>query len=157
MAVLHHGRTNVYSLEYHSIFVTKYRKKVLDSQVRQDAIVYIRQRCKQHGVTLVEANGEEDHLHLLIDATPNTDIPNLLKTLKGSSARHILLTHPNIKQQLWGGHLWSPSYFICTVSENTEQMIRDYIHNQGETKPDQEYLWQDKLRRNKRKATKKNG
>lgn len=157
MAVLHHGRTNVYSLEYHVIFVTKYRKQVLDSQIRQDAIEYIRQRCKQHGVTLIEANGETDHLHLLIDAQPTTDIPNLLKTLKGSSARHVLSSYPHIKQQLWGGHLWSPSYFICTASENTEQMIREYIRNQGETKPDQEHLWQDTLRRNKRKAAKHDG
>ena len=37
-----------------------------------------------------------------------------------------------LKQQLWGGHLWNPSYFVATVSENTEEQIRKYIQQQKE-------------------------
>ena len=37
-----------------------------------------------------------------------------------------------LRKQLWGGHLWNPSYFIATVSENTEQQVRDYIKRQKE-------------------------
>ena len=35
-----------------------------------------------------------------------------------------------LKRKLWGGHLWNPSYFIATVSENKEEQIRKYIQNQ---------------------------
>ena len=35
-----------------------------------------------------------------------------------------------LKKKLWGGHLWNPSYFISTVSENTEEQIRNYIKSQ---------------------------
>lgn len=35
-----------------------------------------------------------------------------------------------LKKKLWVGHLWNPSYFVATVSENTEEQIRKYIQNQ---------------------------
>ena len=35
-----------------------------------------------------------------------------------------------LKKKLWGGHLWNSSYFVATVSENTEEQIRKYIQNQ---------------------------
>jgi len=47
----------------------------------------------------------------------------MLKALKGVSARLLLKAHPEIRSQLWGGHVWNPSYFIATVSENTEEQI----------------------------------
>jgi REP element-mobilizing transposase RayT len=36
-----------------------------------------------------------------------------------------------LRKKLWGGHLWNPSYFITTVSENTEAQVREYIKSQG--------------------------
>lgn len=52
--------------------------------------------------------------------------------MKGTSSRYLFKYHPEIREKLWDGHLWSPSYFIATVSENTEQQIRDYIQSQKE-------------------------
>ncbi len=52
------------------------------------------------------------------------------KALKGVSARLLLKQYPELKKQLWGGHLWNPSYFLATVSENTEEQIRKYINSQ---------------------------
>ncbi len=55
---------------------------------------------------------------------------NIIKALKGVSARLLFLKHPEIKRYLWEGNLWNPSYFVATVSENTEEQIRNYIQNQ---------------------------
>lgn len=44
----------------------------------------------------------------------------------------LLKQYPELKKQLWGGHLWNPSYFVATVSENTEEQIRNYINSQKE-------------------------
>ena len=154
MATLHSARTNIYSLQYHIIFVTKYRRKVLTEEIRNLLIDNMRKTAKDRHVTIEEANGEQDHLHLLIDARPDTDLPNLIKILKGASARAAFKHHPEIKQQLWGGHLWSPSYFIATVSENTEQHIREYIKNQGEVKQDQEHVWEETRKRHRNKYIK---
>ena len=57
----------------------------------------------------------------------------MIKALKGVSARLLVKEYGNeLKKQLWGGHLWNPSYFIATVSENTETQIRNYIKSQKE-------------------------
>ena len=55
----------------------------------------------------------------------------MIKALKGVSARLLMKEFvEELKRKLWGGHLWNPSYFIATVSENTEEQIRKYIQNQ---------------------------
>lgn len=67
---------------------------------------------------------DKDHIHLLIECTPQHDIPSIVKTFKGVSARLLLKKHPELKQRLWREYLWNPSYFVATVSENTEEQIR---------------------------------
>jgi putative transposase len=54
----------------------------------------------------------------------------MINPLKGVSARLLFKKFPKLKNKLWGGHLWNPSYFVATVSKNTEQQIRQYIRNQ---------------------------
>ena len=50
--------------------------------------------------------------------------------LKGNTARWLLLSHPEIKESLWGGHLWNPSYFVATVSERSFDQVKAYIESQ---------------------------
>ncbi|MFR3808799.1 MAG: transposase [Lachnospiraceae bacterium] len=45
-------------------------------------------------------------------------------------ARWLFLKHPEVKQQLWGGHLWNPSYFVSTVSDRTLDQVTQYISSQ---------------------------
>ena len=54
----------------------------------------------------------------------------MMKALKGVSARLLFKEFPELKRKLWGGHLWNPSYFVATVSEQTEAQIRAYIQKQ---------------------------
>lgn len=67
---------------------------------------------------------------MLISCSPQHYIPNIVKALKGVSARLLFKEYPELKSKLWGGHLWNPSYFVATVSENTEEQIKDYIRSQ---------------------------
>ena len=71
-----------------------------------------------------------DHVHILIDCTPQHYIPDVVKALKGNSARFLFKDFPQLKKQLWGGHLWNPSYFVSTVSENTLDQVQKYIDGQ---------------------------
>jgi len=65
-----------------------------------------------------------------VKSSPQHYIPNLIKALKGVSARLLFKEFPELKNKLQGGHLWNPSYFVSTVSENTEEQIREYIKSQ---------------------------
>lgn len=71
-----------------------------------------------------------DHIHLLLDCKPQFFPSDMIKILKGNSARWLFLKHPELKKQLWGGHLWNPSYCIVTVSERSLDMVRQYIDSQ---------------------------
>ena len=75
---------------------------------------------------------DKDHIHLLIDCSPRHFIPDMIKALKGVSARYIFRFCPEAKKELWGGALWNSSYYVGTVSETTEEQIRRYITNQKE-------------------------
>jgi len=65
-----------------------------------------------------------DHVHVLVSATPQHTIPNMVKMLKGISARKLFLKFLNSKKKAMGGHLWNPTYFVSTISENTEAQVR---------------------------------
>lgn len=71
-----------------------------------------------------------DHVHLLLDCSPQHYIPTVVKILKGNSARRLFILYPSLKDKLWDGHLWNPSYFVATVSERTSQQIEEYISHQ---------------------------
>lgn len=130
MSEVHHGRGYVYSIQYHLVWCVKYRHDVLVDKIEIDIKTIIQDIADEHGIKIVEMETDQDHIHLLIECKPQHYIPNIVKAFKGVSARLLFKLHPELKKRLWGGHLWNPSYFIATVSENTEEQIREYIQNQ---------------------------
>ena len=130
MSEVHRGRGYVYSIQYHIVWCVKYRYKLLYGQIDQDLQNLLRKIAEDKGITIMEMESDKDHIHLLIDCKPQHYIPDIVKALKGVSARLMFKMHPELKKRLWGGHLWNPSYFVATVSENTEEQIRRYIQNQ---------------------------
>ncbi|MDE8678107.1 IS200/IS605 family transposase [Limosilactobacillus mucosae] len=131
---LHYSRTSVYSLQYHLIIVTKYRRDVLIGSVKQELEALLRSLADQFDMQIEEMEIMSDHVHMLVDASPKHSISSIMKGLKGVSARMLFMHHPEIKQKLWGGHLWQPSYFAVTVSERSEEQIRHYIQHQKPSK-----------------------
>lgn len=127
-----HGRGYVYALEYHIVWCTKYRRKVINESVEILLRKTLTEYASANGFSIQEMNMCADHVHLLIAASPQVYIPSIMKGMKGVSARIIFKAYPSVKEKLWGGHLWNPSYFIATVSENTEEQIRRYIQSQKE-------------------------
>ncbi len=87
--------------------------------------------CRDFEAELVEFDGEDDHVHLLVNDPPKVAISTLVNSLKGVSSRLIRQkNYPEIRQKLWGGHLWSPSYFAGSCGGAPLSMIRQYIENQ---------------------------
>ena len=130
MSEIHYGRGYVYSIQYHLVWCVKYRHDVLYGQVDIDVKQFLKQIPDDNNIKIIEIESDKDHIHLLIECTPQHYIPSIVKVFKGASARLLFKKHPELKQLLWGGHLWNPSYFVATVSENTEEQIRKYIQNQ---------------------------
>lgn len=127
-----YGRGYVFALEYHIVWCTKYRRKVLSEPVEQVLCQILSAYASANGFSIMECNTDRDHIHLLIAATPQTYIPDIMKGMKGVSARMLFKQFPELKGKLWDGHLWDPSYFIATVSDQTEAQITEYIRSQKE-------------------------
>lgn len=130
MQTVHCGRGYVYSIKYHLVWCVKYRKNILRGPVGDRLKSLLHEIATNQGFSIEEIESDSDHIHLLIECTPQHYIPSLVKGLKGVSARLLFKSFPELKSQLWGGHLWNPSYFVATVSENTEEQIKAYIRNQ---------------------------
>lgn len=127
---LSYGRGYVYSIQYHIVWCTKYRRQVLACGVDDTLKSELLRLAEDYRFTIAAMEVMPDHVHLLLDCSPQFNIPDMLRIIKGVSARRLFLRHPEIKSRLWGGHLWNPSYCIVTVSDRTEEQIRSYIESQ---------------------------
>lgn len=131
--IVTYGRGYVYSLKYHVVWCVKYRRKIITPEIEKSLLEIISKISADNNFEILEVNISEDHIHLLISCSPQHYIPNMIKALKGVSARLLMKKHGQyLKSKLYRGHLWNPSYFITTVSENTEEQIREYIQKQKE-------------------------
>lgn len=88
--------------------------------------------AEEYRFTILAMEVMPDHIHLLVDCSPQFELPRMLKILKGNTARWLFLAHPEIKKHLWGGHLWNPSYCVVTVSDRSREMVERYIDSQKE-------------------------
>lgn len=101
---LHYSRTSVYSLEYHLIMVTKYRRDVLVGPVKDELELLLRSLAEQFDAYIEEMKIMPDHVHMLLDASPKHSISSMMKEFKGVSARMLFMRHPEIKKTIVG---WS--------------------------------------------------
>lgn len=125
-----HGRGYVYSLQYHIVWVTNYRKPIFTGSIESDVRQYLLETMQSLEMRPLAMEVMPDHIHLLVDCKPQLRLSDAVKILKGNTARWLFLKHPELKKQLWGGHLWNPSYFAATVSERTLEQVTQYINSQ---------------------------
>lgn len=119
-----------YDIEYHIVWTTKYRYKVLNGKVAERARVLIRQCCNSMNVTIVKGSIGKEHIHLLVSCPPNLSVSKLVQQLKGKTSRTLQMEYKELKKRYWGQHLWSSGYFCRSVGTVTREMIKDYIENQ---------------------------
>ena len=131
-ADLTYGRGYVYSIQYHIVWCTKYRRKVLTGDIRDDVIRQLQALAEEYKFRIDTMEVMPDHIHLLVDCSPQFCIPDMMRIIKGNIARWLFLSHPELKAKLWGGHLWNPSYCILTVSDRSIEQVRHYIDTQEE-------------------------
>ena len=126
------GRHVVFNLHVHLVFVAKYRRKVFTKEILDDMRGIFESVCNDFEAQLVEFDGENDHVHLLVNYPPKVSISKLVNSLKGVSSRMIRKkNYPGIKEKLWGGALWSPSYFAGSCGGAPITIIRQYIEQQN--------------------------
>ena len=126
-----HGRTCVYNLNYHIIWCTKYRRKVLTPEIEARLYELLEAIATDKGFEIASAKvGDADHVHCFVSAPPKLSVTDIARWLKGISGRHLLMEFPEIRQKLWKGHLWNGSYFVESIGSTSEENILKYIERQ---------------------------
>jgi putative transposase len=120
----------VYTLQYHLVWCTKYRKPLLIDKIEETLRTLLTNIAIDNGIKVLTLEIDKDHIHMLVDCTPQHYIPNFVKAFKGTSARWLFKMQPEIKKQLYGGHLWNPAYFVSTNNDTIKQQIQAYIATQ---------------------------
>ena len=118
-------------MHVHLVFVTKYRRGVFTKAVLDDLRGIFAKVCADFEAELVECDGEDDHVHLLVNYPPKVAVSTLVNSLKGVSSRLVRKKDdPNLRKKLWGGALWSPSYFAGSCGGAPIKIICLYIEQQ---------------------------
>lgn len=125
-----HARTCVYNVNYHIVWSTKYRKAVLIKEVEKRLKEILQKTALEKEFLIQTMEIMPDHLHLFITAHPKIAPSYIVKMCKGISGRLLLKEFSDLRKQLYGGHLWNPSYYIETVGSVSEDAIQKYIQNQ---------------------------
>ena len=129
---LTYGRGYVYSLQYHLVWCTKYRKQILTGGIDDEVKQMLQEIAEKYQFQILAMEVMPDHIHLLLNCKPQFLISDMIKIMKGNLARRLFLDHPELKKSLWGGHLWNPSYCAVTVSERSCEQVTSYINSQKE-------------------------
>ncbi len=125
------GRHCVFMMHVHLVFVTKNRRGVFTKEILDDLKPIFASVCADFEAELVEFDGEDDHVHLLVNYPPKLAVSALVNSLKGVSSRLIRNRgYPSLQRKLWGGSLWSPSYFAGSCGGAPIAVLRQYIENQ---------------------------
>jgi len=131
MPDLRRGRHVIFKLVVHLVFVTKYRREALSDQALCIIEESCRKVCRDFESDMLEFNGENDHVHLLISYPPKVAISRLVNSLKGVSSRHVRVAQlPEVTAMLWGKHFWSPSYFAGSAGGVTIETLKQYVQDQ---------------------------
>lgn len=127
------GAHSVYYLQYHFVQCVKYRKKVLDGEIIDFLKETIRRISNNFGVDVLEIGVDRDHFHMIFKAKPTLEMPKYFNAIKTISSREIRRNYPQVKEQLWNGKLWSPSYFLATTGQVTLEVLLNYVQKQGDS------------------------
>ena len=129
---LNRNQHSVYILTYHLVLVIKYRRKVINKDIFDSLMVIFDNIGFKYGIVVKEANWELDHIHILFEAKPSTDLVKFINSYKSASSRIIKKQYPIIKKSLWKSAFWKTGYFITTTGGANIETIRQYIERQRE-------------------------
>ena len=118
-----------WNCKYHIVFAPKYRRQVIDGQLRADIGKILRELCDRKGVTIIEAEACPDHIHMFVEIPPKYSVSEIMGYLKGKSSLMIFDRHANLKYKYGNRNFWCRGYFVDTVGKN-EKRIAEYVKNQ---------------------------
>ena len=122
---------SVFSLQYHLILVTKYRKPVLDDEISERARALFEAIAPAYKIEVLEWNHDQDHVHIFFKAQPKAELSKFINAYKSASSRVLKKEFPSMRKQLWQDMFWSRSFCLLSSGSAPIEVIQQYIKEQG--------------------------
>ena len=119
-----------YDIEYHIVWTTKYRYRVIVGKIAERTRKLVIQSCNSMNVNIIKGSIGREHIHLLVSCPPSLSVSKLVQQLKGKTSRTLQMEFKELRKRYWGRHLWASGYFCRSVGTVTKNIIKDYIENQ---------------------------
>ena len=130
-----YGSHTVFQIEYHFVWVTKYRYKVLTGESPEFGEGDLRSvRDPDH-----QGSGSQDHVHIMVSSPPTLAPSEIMRRLKGRTSSKLFEEFARIRKRYWGQHFGARGYFCATVGQMTEEMIKSYLEHHFEPRPNDDF------------------
>ena len=129
------GSHTVYDLEYHIVWITKYRKPVMRGDIAVRVRDLIREISRSLDVEIIKGHVAREHIHLFVSIPPQVSVSNYVKAVKGKSSRKLLSEYKRLSKAFWGRHIWARGYFAASTGNVTDEVVAEYIRLQQEMEP----------------------
>lgn len=134
-----YGSHTVFNIEYHFVWVTKYRYKVLTGDVALRVRELVRQTCEAFEIQIIKGVVSNDHIHIFVSA-PSTMAPSeIMRRIKGRSSSKLFAEFPHLRKRFWGRHFWARGFFCASSGNVTDEMIKTYLEHHFEPKKDDDF------------------
>ncbi len=134
-----YGSHSVFNIEYHFVWVTKYRYKVLGGDIALRLRELVRQTCESFEIQIISGVVSKDHVHLFVSAPPTLAPSEIMRRIKGRSSSKLFSEFPHLRKRFWGRHFWARGYFCASSGNVTDEMIKSYLEHHFEPKKDDNF------------------
>ena len=141
MQEIRKGSHSVHQLHVHLVWSTKYRYSVLSGEVQIRCRELLRQTCDSLDVRVLKGVVSKDHIHLHVGYGPSLSVSDLVRRLKGRSARKLMEEFTELRRRYYGGHFWGIGYGAWSTGNMTDEMIQSYLeHHKEGPNSDQNFI-----------------
>ena len=134
-----YGSHTVFNIEYHFVWVTKYRYHMLKGDIALRVRELVRQTCEAFEIRIIKGVVSKDHVHIFVSAPPTMVPSEIMRRIKGRTASKLFEEFPMIKKRYWGRHFWARGYFCVTAGQITDDMIQNYLEHHFEPNPNDNF------------------
>ena len=131
MARYWRGGHTRHKLQYHLVWVPKYRKRVLRGKIAYRLKGLLYDACRMNRWWIGKLSIQVDHVHALIQLQADDTVAEAVRILKGGTSKVIRKEFPELEEFLWGDSFWADGYFAESVGHVDEEIIKKYIAEQN--------------------------
>ena len=138
---LYKAAHTVYKTQYHIVWITRYRRKILVTGIKSYLKIKLQEIRKYYpDWEYIEIGIKKDHVHLYMVIPPKYAVSKVVETIKKNTSRSLSIKFAFLKKVYWDRKgIWGKGYFVSTVGIN-EEVIRRYVESQEEEETGQAKL-----------------